>query len=84
MFVIIILFYLYFLFQLCLFRLTQWFLTFFFIFTLLTKVVTRFTLNILNDAHLLKNEISKLLQLYLFNVTAALAFWQRAVQCLVK
>ena len=39
-------------------------------------MVTRFTLNILNDAHLLKNEISKLLQLYLFNVTAALVFWQ--------
>ena len=65
-------------------NLGQCFLTFFFIFTLLTKVVTRFTLNILNDAHLLKNEISKLLQLYLFNVTAALFSWQQAVQCLVK
>ena len=52
----------------------QWFLTFFYIFTLLTKVVTRFTLNILNDAYLLKNEISKLLQLYLFNVTLPLFF----------
>ena len=64
--------------------LEQWFLTFFYVLTLLTKVVTRFTLNILNDAHLLKNEISQLLQLYLFNVTAAFVFWQRAVQCLVK
>ena len=64
--------------------LNQWFLTFFYVFTLLTKVLTKFTLNILNIAHLLKNEISKLLQLYLFNVTAALVFWQRAVQCLVK
>ena len=54
--------------------LEQCFLTFLYIFTLLTKVVTRFTLNILNDAHLLKNEISKLFQLYLFNVTAALFF----------
>ena len=42
-------------------------------------MVTRFTLNILNDAHLLKNKISKLLQVCLFNVTAALVFWQRAV-----
>ena len=66
------------------YHLNQWFLTFFFVFTLLTKVLTKFTLNILNNAHLLKNEISKLLQLYLFNVTAALAFWQRAFQCLVK
>ena len=64
--------------------LEHWFLTFFYVFTLLTKVLTKFTLNILNNAHLLKNEISKLLQLYLFNVTAALVFWQRAFQCLVK
>ena len=37
-------------------------------------MVTRFTLNIPNDAHLLKNEISKLLQLYLFDVTLPLFF----------
>ena len=52
------------------------------VFIFLTKFVTRFTLNILNNAHLLKNKISKFLQLYLFNVAAALVFWQRAVRCL--
>ena len=31
-------------------------ITLFYIFTLLTKMVTRFSLNILNNAHLLKND----------------------------
>ena len=44
-------------------------LTVFAYFILLTKVVARFIPNILHGAHLQKNEISKLLKLYLFKLS---------------
>ena len=61
----------------------QWFLNFFVCFTLLTKMIIRFTPNMQNGAYLLK-KLEKQFTSVIINATDDLAFKQRVFQCLVK